>query len=213
MNNFLTKKIIFFTLRACPIGRSMGTVLKEVAALFPELKFETVYVEIQVEEANHYRVKINPTVLFADENGKELYRLEGFHETNIVKEVIERINQGEIRVTQELVENTETEEKYIIYLLKDRKLSQVKVVYNNLTSIKAPRITAITLLLQASKEGYSNPFPPGTTLELVQFQNTHGIITLKLATDVDQAELEIMKEALQLTLSQYGIRDVDLLIR
>lgn len=32
----------------------MGTVLREVAALFPELNFETVYVEIQVEEANHY---------------------------------------------------------------------------------------------------------------------------------------------------------------
>jgi hypothetical protein len=210
--NKLTNKIIFFTLRACPIGRSMGTVLKEVAALFPELKFETVYVEVQVEEANHYRVKTNPTTLFVDENDTELYRLEGFHETNIVKDVIENIDQGEIRGTQEQVENTETDEKYVIYLLKDGKFSQVEAVYNNRTSIKAPRITAITLLLQASKEGFSNPFPPGTNLELVQFQNTHGTITLKLAIDAGEAQLELMKEALQLTLSQYGIRDVDLLI-
>jgi hypothetical protein len=188
----------------------MGTVLKEVAAIFPELKFETVYVEVQVEEANHYRVKTNPTTLFVDESDKELYRLEGFHETNIVKEVIEKINQGEIKGTQDLVENTETDEKYIIYLLKNGKFSQVEVVYNNRTSIKAPRITAETLLLQESKEGYSNPFPQGTTLELVQFQNTHGIITLKLSTDVDQTGLKLMKEALQLTLSHYGIEQVEM---
>ncbi|MHB1394978.1 MAG: GerMN domain-containing protein [Clostridia bacterium] len=210
MNNLLTKKIIFFTLRACPVGRSMGTVLIEVAALFPELKFETVYVEIQVEEANHYRVKTNPTVIFVDENSSELYRLEGFHETNIVKDIIEKINQDKIKVAPELVENTETEEKYTLYLLKDRKLFPVEVVYNNRTSIKSPRITAITLLLQASKEDYNNPFPSGTTLELVQFKDTHGIITLKLGTDVDQASFETMKEALQLTLSQYGIKQVDL---
>jgi hypothetical protein len=209
MNKFLTKKIVFFTLRACPIGRSMGTVLKEVADLFPELKFETVYVEVQVEEANQYRVKTNPTVLFVDESGKELHRLEGFHETNIVKEVMEKINQGEIEVTQELSENTKIEEKYVIYLLKNGEFSQVEVVYNNLTSIKAPRITAITLLLQASIDGYSNPFPAGTTLELVKFKDTHGIITLKMSKDVDQAKLQLMKEALQLTLSQYGIEQLE----
>jgi hypothetical protein len=187
----------------------MGTVLKEVAALFPKLKFETVYVEVQVEEANHYRVKTNPTVLFTDENDKEIYRLEGFHETNIVKEVIEKINQGEIKVTQELVENNEIDEKYIIYLLRDGKFSKVEVIYNNRTSIKAPRITAITLLTQASKAGYSNPFPAETTLDLVQFQNNHGTITLKMAKDVNETEQELMKEALQLTLSQYGIEQVE----
>jgi len=80
----------------------------------------------------------------------------------------------------------------------------VEVAYNNRTSIKAPRITAIT------KEGYSNPFPPGTTLELVQFRDTTGIITLQLANDVNQATLESMKEALQQTLSQYGIKQVEL---
>ena len=210
MNNLITKKIILFTLSACPMGRSMGTVLKEVAALFPELEFESVYVEIQVEEANHYRIKTNPTTVFVDKNGIELYRLEGFHETNIVKDVIEKINENKVKAVPELAENTETEEKYIIYLLKDRKFTPVEVVYNNKTSIKAPRITVINLLLQASKEGYNNPFPSGTTLELVQFKDTHGNITLKFENDVDQAALESMKEALQLTLSQYGIKQVDI---
>ncbi len=51
----------------------MGSVLREVAALFPELNFETVYVEIhQVEEANYYRIKTNLTTLFVAENGREL---------------------------------------------------------------------------------------------------------------------------------------------
>ena len=212
MNNFLTKKIILFTLSACPMGRSMGTVLREVAALLPELKFETVFVEIQTEEANHYRIKTNPTTLFVDENGLELYRLEGFHETNIVTDTIEKINQNKIELTPELAENKETVEKYVLYLLKDGKFSPVEVSYNNRTSIKAPRITAITLLVQASIEGYSNPFPPGTTLELVQFRDTTGIITLKLAS-VDQATLETMKESLQQTLSQYGIKQVELVLQ
>jgi len=86
----------------------------------------------------------------------------------------------------------------------------VEAAYINRTSIKAPRITAITLLVQAAVAGYDNPFPPGTTLELVQFRVTTGIITLKLANDVEQATLESMKEALQQTLSQYGIKQVEL---
>lgn len=212
MNNSLTKKIILFTLSACPMGRSMGTVLREVAVLFPELNFETVYVEIQVEEANNYRIKTNPTTLFVDENSRELYRLEGFHETNIVTDTIEKINQNKIELEPELAENKETVEKYLLYLLKDGKFSPVEVSYNNRTSIKAPRITVITLLVQASIEGYSNPFPPGTTLELVQFRDTTGIITLKLAS-VDQATLETMKEALKQTLSQYGIKQVELVLQ
>ncbi|KJR46749.1 hypothetical protein UF75_2875 [Desulfosporosinus sp. I2] len=213
MNNSLTKKIILFTLSACPMGRSMGTVLREVAALFPELNFQTVYVEIQVEEANHYRIKTNPTTLFVDENGRELYRLEGFHETNIVTDTLEKIKQQKMELAPDLTENKETVERYFLYLLKNGKVSPVEVAYNNRTSIKAPRITAITLLVQASIEGYSNPFPPGTTLELVQFRDTTGIITLKLATDVDQATLGIMKEALQQTLSQYGIKQVELVLQ
>jgi hypothetical protein len=212
MNNLLVKKIILFTLSACPIGRSMGTVMKEVAVLFPKLKFEVVYVEIQVEEANHYRIKTNPTTIFVDSDGRELHRLEGFHETNIVKDVIENINQNKVRSSLELAENKETEEKYKIYLLKDSKFEPVEVVYNNKTSIKAPRITVITLLLQASKEGYNNPFPSGTTLELGQFKDTYGIITLKILNDVDEIMIESMKEALQLTLSQYGIKQVDIKI-
>ena len=212
MNNLLVKKIILFTLSACPIGRSMGTVMKEVAVLFPKLKFEVVYVEIEVEEANHYRIKTNPTTIFVDSDGRELHRLEGFHETNIVKDVIENINQNKVRSSLELAENKETEEKYKIYLLKDSKFEPVEVVYNNKTSIKAPRITVITLLLQVSKEGYNNPFPSGTTLELVQFKDTYGIITLKILNDVDEIMIESMKEALQLTLSQYGIKQVDIKI-
>lgn len=212
MNNFLTKKIILFTLSACPMGRSMGTVLREVAELFPYLKVETVYVEIQVDEANQYRIKTNPTALFVDENGRELYRLEGFHETNIVKDTLDKINQEKMDLASELSENKETVEKYVLYLLKNGKFSPVEVNYNNRTSIKAPRITAITLLVQASIEGYSNPFPPGTTLELIQFRETTGIVTLKSAS-VDQSGLESMNEALQLTLSQFGIQEVELVLK
>lgn len=188
----------------------MGTVLKEVADLFPNLKFETVYVEVQVEEANHYKVKINPTIIFADENDNEIYRLEGFHETNMVKEVIEKIDNGEIKLTQELGENNEIDEMYEIYLLRDGIFSKVDVVYNNRTSIKAPRITAINELIKASQEGYINPFSLGTTLELVQFQNNQGIITLNLTKDVNKDELELMKEALQLTLAKYGIENIEI---
>ena len=213
MNNFLTKKIVLFTLSACPMGRSMGSVLREVAALFPELNFETVYVEIQVEEANYYRIKTNPTTLFVAENGRELYRLEGFHETNMVIDTIEKIKQKQMELAPEWAENQETVEKYFLYLLKDGKFLPVEVAYTNRTSIKAPRITAITLLVQAAVEGYTNPFPPGTTLELVQFRDTAGIITLKLITDVDQATLESMKEALQQTLSQYGVEQVELVLQ
>lgn len=212
MNNSLTKKIILFTLSACPMGRSMGTVLREVAELFLDLKVETVYVEIQVDEANQYRIKTNPTTIFVDENGRELYRLEGFHEINIVVDTLENINQMQMDSAPEMAENKETVEKYTLYLLKNGKFSSVEVNYNNRTSIKAPRITAVTLLVQASIEGYSNPFPLGTTLELIQFRDTTGIVTLKSA-NVDRTQLESMKEALKLTLSQFGIQEVELVLQ
>lgn len=42
MNHSLIKKIVLFTLSACPMGRSMGTVLREVAALLPQDGFCTI---------------------------------------------------------------------------------------------------------------------------------------------------------------------------
>ncbi|KLU65913.1 hypothetical protein DEAC_c19520 [Desulfosporosinus acididurans] len=212
MNGFLTKKIILFTLNACPMGRSMGTVLHEVAALFPVIKVERVYVEIQVDEANQYRIKTNPTILFVDENGRELYRLEGFHETDIVIDTLEKINEQEIDLMPELAGNEETVEKYVLYLPKNGEFSPTEVNYKNRTSIKAPRITAVTLLIKASIEGFSNPFPQGTTLELIQFREMTGIVTLK-SENVEQSQFESMKEALRLTLSQFGIKDVEIILR
>ncbi|MHB1654319.1 MAG: GerMN domain-containing protein [Desulfitobacteriaceae bacterium] len=210
MNNPLTK-IALFTLSACPIGRSMGTVLREVAALFPEMTFETIYVELQVEETNRYRVKTNPTTLFLDRYGKELYRLEGFRETDEVINVMAKINKDEIMASGGIEENQATIEKYIVYLYRGELLVPVEVEHKNFTSVKAPRITVVNLLIQAQIEGLENPFPPGTTLELVQFKDKKGYITLNLKADINSKSLAKMKGALIKTLSHFGLETIELL--
>ncbi|WP_139314533.1 hypothetical protein [Desulfosporosinus metallidurans] len=106
------------------MGKSMGTVLREVAALFPELNFQTVYVEIQVEEANHYRIKTNPTTLFVDESGIELYRLEGFHETNLVKDTINKINQKKIELPTGVKEHPLAKRLHLSSEYYDKALKQ-----------------------------------------------------------------------------------------
>ncbi len=147
---------VTFTLTACPMGRSMGEVLQDIRSSFPELETETVYVELDAKRTNDFRVKNNPTLLFLSTSGKELYRLEGFHETEEVKVIIRDIPaQDASRVTCE--ENTPSAEHKIIYLIRNNEPVPVQIEYQNLTTVKAPRITAVQLLLQTRLPGYENP--------------------------------------------------------
>ncbi|CAM3792377.1 hypothetical protein [Marinicrinis lubricantis] len=89
------KKIMLFTLSACPLGRSMGTVLREVIRIFEKIELETVFIDVQTEMTNFYRVKKNPTTIFIDDSGNEKYRVQEFLETEHVINLLEQINQGE----------------------------------------------------------------------------------------------------------------------
>ena len=149
-------KIILFTLAACPTGRNMGTILREVGEKYPSIKLKTVYVEIDIEMTNHYRIKTNPTLLFLNREDKELFRLEGFHETEEINDIIREINQNKRSSTQTREPNKGTTENYTIFLLKSGKPTAVKVQHYNETSIKAPRITIINILLNADINGYEN---------------------------------------------------------
>lgn len=91
-------KIMLFTLSACPMGRSMSDVLEEVQQTFPQIQFETVYVEIMADRANHYRIKKNPTTLFLDGQGNELYRMEAFAETDEIIAIIRKLNNGLMKI-------------------------------------------------------------------------------------------------------------------
>lgn len=209
-------KIALFTLAACPIGRSMGTVLQEIAALHPEIEQKRAYVEIETEDTNRYRVKTNPTTLFLSEDGQELYRLEGFKETSEIQDILEKLDRHELTTPPEHEENREVIEKYTVYLYKDKghELVPLEVEYLNRTSVKAPRITATRLLVQAEAPGYKNPFPSGTTLELVQFKENQGQITLHFPEHIKArlAEgLPKMTTALQKTLSHFGISEVEII--
>lgn len=131
------KKIKLFTLTACPMGRTIGTVLNELQELMPEIEFEKVYVEIQPEIANHYRIKKNPTTLFLNDVDRELYRFDDFKETKEILKIIEDIQSGKITNNEEREENKTSIEEYTIFLFKTESILPVNVVYQNTTSIKA----------------------------------------------------------------------------
>jgi len=202
-------KIFLFTVSACALGRTTGTVMRELAQTYSSLEFETIYVDVQVEIANEYRVKTHPTTMFLDQEGNELSRIETFKETGEIIDLINRLNEQEQVPVKSYAENQMSHETYRIYLLQNNVPVPIEVSYLNKTSIKTPRITAIHLLLNTCPEGFENPFPKSTALEWVQFNGNIGNITLMMSgEDQLKAEKEKMASVLRKTLSQFGIIDV-----
>lgn len=205
-------RIILFTLSACPMGRSMGTVLKEVSELYPTITMETVFVDQDIERTNTFRVKTNPTTLFLSKEEEVIARFEGFHETAILNKKIESIEQGEPGEKDTLEENHEVVEVYTIYLYKREKAMPVEIEYVNQTSVKAPRITAIKVLLDTQRNGFINPFPSDAELTLVQFDKERGKIFVSMDELPTQEAYTRMHELVEKTLSHYGVSSIDLII-
>lgn len=204
-------EIMLFAASACPMGRTMGTVLREVGERFPELSIVTYYIDIQIDLTNHYRIKHNPTTLFVDGDKKELYRIEGFMETEEIIPITEKIQANKLSIDVQKEENRESTETYVIYLYKEESLVPVEVKYNNLTSVKTPRITLIHQLLGTRIEELENPFPASASLELVQFQDRKGTITLNGIQETKGPQLSKMKNALEKSLESYGIKEVEII--
>ncbi|UQZ33431.1 hypothetical protein C2I18_07590 [Paenibacillus sp. PK3_47] len=89
-------KILLFTLSACPMGRSMKTVLEEWLASENEygITFDVIYVDVDPETTNRYRIKVNPTTIFLDGDSMELYRIEGFKEIEDVRRLTNQLKKG-----------------------------------------------------------------------------------------------------------------------
>ena len=212
-NNVAALKL--FTLSACPMGRSMGMVMNEVQGRYEALQTDTVYVELMAQEANDYKIKKNPTTLFLNYYGEELYRIEGFAETEVIIHHMDQLNQGVFMPTEKLDRNELTIETYTVYMLDQADLTAVEQTYNNLTSIKAPRIHAILTLLQAKQEDSHlvNPFPVDSELVSVQFSDEHGIIEVRYTkqAEVEGSSFELRQQALQKTLQPFGIEEIELI--
>ncbi|WP_312113266.1 hypothetical protein [Brevibacillus reuszeri] len=198
-------KLMLFTLSACPMGRSVHTVLGEVLTVKKGIAYEIVSIDADHETTNRYKIKANPTTLFLAEGGQELYRFEGFIETTEVLRMFEQIEEGTLRSKEIREENRESKEVYTIYLYDGEQMVPVELETINLTSVKTPRITAIQQLLRAQRDGLENPFPENTSLEKVSFQNQSGVITLRIDTKVSPKQAKRMQALLARTLAIYGV--------
>lgn len=78
--------------------------------------------------------------------------------------------------------------------------------------MKAPRITAIQQLMNAQIVGYRNPFPSGSTLELVEFNGELGRVFLKIKQKIDGISRKRMEETLNRTLSHFGVYSVEIIL-
>ncbi|MEX2460643.1 MAG: thioredoxin family protein [Paenibacillaceae bacterium] len=186
----------------------MNTVIDEILTCKNDLAYQIVYVDVDHETTNRYRVKTNPTTLFLDNNDRELYRIEGFMETTEVWSLFTQIEEGSLRSEEPWEENRGTIETYTFYLYHNGHVVPVKEEVKNLTSVAAPRITAIQQLLSSRPDGFDNPFPRGTSLEQVTFNDKYGVIRLHTPHEVDKQETEQMKALLLRTLAAYGITDI-----
>lgn len=203
-------KILLFTLSACPLGRSMSSVLQEVKDRQEGIELQTVYVDVDTETTNQFRVKANPTTVFTDRGRQELYRFEGFKETEETILLIEQINAGALRNDMAPSENRTSIEPYTIYLYRGDQPVAVETEYVNKTSVKAPRITAIQQLLRTRVEGFENPFPPSSSLESVKFNQECGYVTVEVKDLKGYLDTEKMRTALVMTLAVFGITQVEL---
>jgi len=202
------KKVLLFTVTACPMGRSMNTVMKEVCNALPQLCYEVVYADLQPDITNRYRVSKNPTMILSGID-EELFRIEEFTETDDMISIIQQTEAGKLATEKRDETSGGSIEEYVVYLLKDGELTPVRVTYENKTSVKSPRITAIKCLLKG-EEGYVTPFPPASELLQVQFDGKVGEVFVRVTLPELQIDQEMMKEALLHTLSPYGVQQVGL---
>ncbi len=205
--------IKLFTLSACPLGRTMHTVITEILNQVDGIEFEIVFVDIDTDQTNKYRVKSNPTTLFLDGKGHELYRIVGFKETNEVNAIIEDIEAGSLKSYEVYDENTESQENYTLYLFKEGELISYPITYVNQTSVKAPRITVIKQLMETRPKGYGNPFPLSASLDSIEFKGKEAQITISSTESVSEHALQRMKMTLLRTLSHYDITHVSLILK
>lgn len=206
------QKIWLFTVTACPTGRSMGAVMREAEIKLKEIDFRTLYVDAEPEPANAYHVAVNPTILFLDAQGEELYRLTGFHETDEIVNTAVRASHGE-RSSGTAPEPgvTGSTEAYTIYRIKEGSLVPVTVEYANPTAVKAPRLTAIRQLLTAEVPGYGNPFPGTPVLQLAEFKEEKAVIHIRTSPEeAGNLDPKLAETALLKTLEPFGIASVRL---
>ena len=85
------KKVLLFTVTACPMGRSTNTVMKEVCNALPQLYYEMVYADLQPDITNRYRVSKNPTTMILSGIDEELFGIEEFTETDDMISIIQQI--------------------------------------------------------------------------------------------------------------------------
>lgn len=201
------KTLMLFTLSACPMGRSMNQVIEEFLTHKKELTYNIVFVDLDDKTTNHFRIKTNPTTLFLDQKGKELYRIEGFKETEELWDLFKQIENGSLR-SELPEENHETIETYTLYFYKDDDIVPIQKPWINKTSVKAPRITAIQQLLRTRPNGLYNPFPLDATLDQVSFEKKSGVVTLRSKKKVSLEETKRMEVLLTRTLQPYGIRGI-----
>lgn len=209
------KKIILFTMSACPMGRTMKHVLEEVTKRDSSLEFLIVYIDIEPETTNKYSIQSNPTTLFLAEDDKETGRIIGFKEVDEVLQVIDGAVETVVEWNYHQLEHTKEKqvENYTIYLYKGDRLESVDVDYQNPTSVKTPRITALNLLLKRNVAGYTTPFLPNTELNLVEFSEGLARVYLHMDDlDKEKQNAEKMKNSILKTLSPFGINEVEVII-
>ncbi|MEF2244643.1 hypothetical protein [Paenibacillus sp. IITD108] len=209
-NNVTALKL--FTLSACPLGKSMGMVMNEVQGRYASLQIDTIYVELSAQEANDFRIKKNPTTLFLNDGGEELYRVEGFAETEVIIQHIDQLNEGVFMKSEKLMKNEQTVETYTVYMLENNELAAVEQTYTNETSIAAPRIHAIFALLQARRDNMTNVFPAHSELVSVQFSDGKGRIEIRYANKsaAESSFYELRRMALLKTLHPFHVTEVEL---
>lgn len=207
------RKLRLFTVTACPTGRSIGTVLREVCSRLTELSCEIIYVELHPDLANRCRISTNPTTVLLDEREEELFRLQGFTDTDELIAAIRDANEGRLQEDHDCeVPCGGAAETYILYLYRGDSLVPYETEYSNPTAVKAPRITAIRLLLQVRAEGLRNPFPSSSVLTEVNFADRLGEVAIRTSETVSSDDRERMRLALVHTLAHFGIDEVMLRI-
>lgn len=205
------KSICLFTVTACPMGRSMGTVMKEAESELTDIEFQIIYVDAEPDQANQYQISTNPTTLYLSEEGRELYRLEGFYETEDILRTAEKVAEGSISTEPSVpVIQQGLAETYVVYLYLEDELVPVQTEYLNPTSVKSPRLTSIRQLLRTRTANLTNPFPRSAILEQAEFHGHLATISIRV-DDADSAfDREPAAAALQKTLEVDGITEVNL---
>lgn len=209
-------QIAVFTLQGCGSCTEAMDVIQNFQE--GESGYEISYYDISMDEdeVNRLGVTEHPTVLFLNEEGQELDRIEKTVESEALQQKLKQIASGTAIPVTRQVEIEKVSSTLITLYVTDSasgKLVAVNQYTNQQTAVKYPKINALRLLFSIRDQlpgELESPIPESVSFVEIRSEVEDTIVELSesFAAIADSEEGRRTQEAIALTLGTFQVEQI-----